>query len=95
LYGCRSPARVEELKQIAVVKTNSNGKFDFGAVPLGHYSLRVGVDGSDVMGGWFDVEITDKVKPTENILLDVSPIHPDCTGGPEFIERKGNNATSN
>jgi hypothetical protein len=89
-----SPA-VLDLKRIAQVKTNSNGAFDFGALREGHYSLGVSVEGSESLGGWFPVEVTNKVGSTEAILLDVSPMHPDCSGGQEFIERKGKNATSN
>jgi hypothetical protein len=44
------------------------------------------------MSGWFDVEITDVVKPTAAVTLDVSPISPDSTGGHAFIERKAVNA---
>jgi hypothetical protein len=40
------------------------------------------------MGGWFDVEVTDSVKATKSITIDVSPVHPDCTGGHEFIVTK-------
>jgi hypothetical protein len=32
--------------------------------------------------------VTDAVKATKNITIDVSPIHPDCTGGHEFVETK-------
>jgi len=46
------------------------------------------VTSSDVMGAWFDVEVTDAVKATESIAIDVSPINPDCTGGHEFIEKE-------
>ncbi len=69
-------------------KTDSHGAFDFGAIPNGHYSLAIEVKNSDRMGAWFDVEVTDVVKPTREIVVDVSPIHPDCTGGHEFIENK-------
>ena len=93
LYEFRSePAKTENRKRIATATTNSQGDFDFGPIPKGHYSLDVAVPGSDVMGGWFDVEVTDVVKPTAAITLDVSPISPDCTGGHEFIERKAVNA---
>jgi len=88
LYEYRPLAKVEDRKKIAVIKTDSHGNFDFGAVPKGHYSLDIGVKDSDRMGGWFDVEVTDTVKPTNNIVIDVSPIAPDCTGGHEFIENK-------
>jgi hypothetical protein len=64
------------------------GSFDFGSIPKGHYSLAIQVKDSDRMGGWFDVEVTDAVRMTKSITIDVSPIHPDCTGGHEFIEAK-------
>jgi hypothetical protein len=83
------------LKRVAQVNTNSSGAYDFGAVNEGHYSLGVSVNGSDSLGGWFPVVVTNKVGNTEAILLDVSPMHPDCSGGQEFIERKVKNATSN
>ncbi len=88
LYEYRSPAKVEDLKKVAVIKTDSRGDFDFGETPKGHYYLEIKVRGSDRMGGWFDVEITDSVRTTKNVMIDVSPIAPDCTGGHEFIETK-------
>ena len=81
-----------KLKPITNVKTNSKGAFDFGAVPEGHYQLGVSVEGSDSLGGWFPVEVTNKVGRTKEIILDVSPIHPDCKGGEEFIEIKAKDA---
>lgn len=93
LYEYRSPVEIESLKEVATTKTDSEGNFDFGPLPSGHYSLDVTVQGSDVMGGWFDVEVTDKVKPTDSILIDVSPIAPDCTSGHELIEKKTNAAS--
>jgi len=94
LYEYRWPAKLQDLRRIAVVKSDSHGSFDFGKLAPGHYSLIVGVPNSDNLGAWFDVEITDKVDPTESVLLDISPIHPDCTGGNEFIETKTKNAAS-
>ena len=88
LYEYRWPAKIGELKKVAVVKTDLHGNFDFGPTPKGHYFLQIDVKGSDRMGGLFDVEVTDKVKSTKSITIDVSPIHPDCTGGHEFIETK-------
>jgi hypothetical protein len=94
LYEYPWSATIHDLKRIAEVKTNSKGAFDFGAVLDGHYSLGVSVQGSDSLGGWFPVEVTNKVGRTEEILLDISPIHPDCKGGQEFIERKAKDAAS-
>ncbi len=95
LYEYRWPAKVQDLKQVATVKTNSSGDFDFGKLPHGHYSLTISVPNSDMLGGWFDVEVTDKLTATDSVVLDVSPIHPDCTGGNEFIEKTIKHATSN
>jgi hypothetical protein len=88
LHEYRAPVKLEELKKIAAVKTDGKGSFDFGSIPKGHYSLSIQVKDSDRMGGWFDVEVTDEVKATRSITIDVSPINPDCTGGHEFIETK-------
>jgi hypothetical protein len=87
LYEYRS-ARLDELKKIASVSTDSHGDFDFGSIPKGHYFLNIIVRKSDRLGGLFEVEVTDAVKATKNITIDVSPIHPDCKGGHEFIETK-------
>ena len=88
LYEYRSPAKIEDLKKIAVIKTDSRGNFDFGSTPNGHYSLEINVKNFDRMGGWFDVEVIQAVKATRAIIIDASPIEPDCTGGHEFIEEK-------
>jgi hypothetical protein len=87
LYEYRSPARVENLRKVAVITTDGRGNFDFGAIPKGHYSLSIDVK-DHRMGAWFDVEVTDTVKPTKDIVVDVSPIAPNCQGGHEFIESK-------
>jgi hypothetical protein len=50
--------------------------------------LAISVPNPDPLGGFFEVEVTDAVKATKNITIDVSPIHPDCTGGHEFVETK-------
>ena len=87
LYEYRFPTK-GELRKVAVASADSHGRFDFGLVPKGHYFLDVQVKGSDRMGGLFDVEVTDAVKTTKSVTIDVSPIMPDCTGGHEFIETK-------
>lgn len=87
LYEYRT-ARLEELKKIAEVQSDEHGGFDFGSIPKGHYYLNIAVKDSDSLGGLFDVEVTDDVRATKSITIDVSPLHPDCTGGHEFIETK-------
>jgi hypothetical protein len=81
-------SNLEDLPKIASLKTDEQGAFDFGSPPKGHYSLKIIVENSDRLGGLFEVEVTDSVKPTKDIMIDASPIHPDCTGGHEFIETK-------
>jgi len=88
LYEYRTPAKVSELNKIAVADTDAHGNFDLGKIEIGHYFLNIDAKGSTVLKDWFEVEVTDKVKPTESVLIDISPIHPDCKGGHEFIERK-------
>jgi hypothetical protein len=87
LYEYRWPAKIENLKLIATVTTDARGDFDFGQVPKGHYVLTVKAANTDLMG-FFEIEITDTVRATRSITIDVSPTHPDCTGGHEFIETK-------
>jgi len=63
---------------VKTVETNSDGRFDFGPLKTGHYTLVI-------EGDQFDVEIKDLPRLTESVTIDVSPIFPDCTGGHEFI----------
>ena len=88
LYEYRWPARIEDLKLIATVTADAHGNFDFGQIPNGHYVLTVKAENPSLMGGFFEIEITDKVQTTRSITIDMSPIHPDCTGGHEFLETK-------
>jgi hypothetical protein len=76
------------LRKVAVTRTDSHGDFDFGPVLTGHYLLSIEVKDSDRMGDLFDVEVTDSVKGTKSITIDVSPVTPDCRGGHEFLETK-------
>ena len=66
---------------IATTRTNSAGDFEFKGVQEGHYLLVI--DGGSLHDS-FEVEITSKVRPTKSILIDISPIYPDCTGGHEM-----------
>ncbi len=84
VYKYHEPMRVEDLRPVAEAKTDSRGNFDLGTLARGHYSLEIAINGSGV--DWFDVEIANKVKATKNVLIDISPVAPDCSGGHEFIE---------
>jgi hypothetical protein len=66
---------------IAATRTNSAGEFEFNGVQQGHYLLVI--DGGSLRDS-FEVEITSRLKPTKSILIDISPTHPDCTGGHEM-----------
>ena len=77
LYEYRQPW--DETLLVKTVEADDHGGFDFGQLKLGHYVLRV--DDTDL----FDVEIKDLPRKTESVTIDVSPIHPDCKGGHEFI----------
>ncbi|MGB7599429.1 MAG: hypothetical protein WBM24_03935 [Candidatus Sulfotelmatobacter sp.] len=87
LYEYRWPAKQTDLKLVASIKTDPHGNFDFGPIARGHYVLEIRGSDPDLRGE-FDVEVTDAVKATDRITIDVSPIQPDCTGGHEFIESK-------
>ena len=64
---------------IRTVETDTEGRFDFGPLGTGHYTLAI--DGNDS----FDVEIKVLPQATESVTIDVSPVFPDCTGGHEFV----------
>jgi hypothetical protein len=67
---------------VVEVETDSNGWFDVGDVPKGHYTMTI--TGNDLQDA-FDVEITEKVRKTTSVLIDISPVTPACKGGHEFI----------
>ena len=74
------------MNKVATVRSDSNGNFEFKDVPEGHYTLVIDV--TDKPDDWvdaYDVEITRTAPKTKNVLIDVSPFHPDCKGGHEFI----------
>jgi hypothetical protein len=77
----KSLATRPKLKTIAA---DSHGNFDFGPITPGHYALTIHEptwNNSD----YFDVEIKSLPTPTASVLIDISPIHPDCTGGHQII----------
>lgn len=71
----------ETRRPIVHAVTDKSGAFDFGPQKEGHYNLRIKTrDHED----WFDIEVTNKVPPTQSVLIDISPVQPDCAGGHEF-----------
>ena len=84
LYDYRWPyTDLAELTKVAERTTDNQGYFDFGTVKEGHYILdiKMAEDWVDV----YDVQVTNKAPQIRQITIDVSPIHPDCTGGHEFV----------
>jgi hypothetical protein len=70
-----------KLPAVARTRATPAGQFEFGDIKQGHYRLEIS-DGN--LDDLFDVEITNRVSKTKSILIDVSPIFPDCTGGHQF-----------
>src|SRR5215469_2709684 len=85
LYEYRRP--IVSLTQMPLVKSvtaDSGGRFDFGSLQVGHYTLAI--DNADWgLSDWYDVEVKAQPRATESVLIDVSPNLPDCSGGHEFI----------
>jgi len=83
LYDYQWPSSIRESQPVATVKADENGRFDFGTLREGHYTLEV--DWPDEGSSKFDVEIKQLAAETLSIKIDVSPVDPDCRGGHEFI----------
>ena len=81
VYEYSSGKRFEDRKPLARVVTNQKGEFEFASLKEGHYTLHI--KGRN-LEDWFDVEITNKVPVTRQIIIDASPVFPDCTGGHEM-----------
>ena len=83
LYDYRWPGSVRERQPIATLRTDERGRFDFGILQEGHYTLVI--DWAAEHSDQFDVEIKKLPAKTSSLEIDVSPVDPDCTGGHEFI----------
>jgi hypothetical protein len=83
LYAYRWPLHERsEMPLVKSVRTDNSRQFDFGILPEGHYILLIDWPSADA--NWFDVEIKKLPRGTSSVKIDVSPVHPDCTGGHEF-----------
>ena len=84
LYEYRWPLHDRgEMSLVKSVKTDGSGRFDFGDLQEGHYTLVI--DWPSEFAEWFDVEIKKLPRPTTSVKIDISPVYPDCTGGHEFV----------
>lgn len=71
------------MKVVKTIESDDKGRFDFGTLQQGHYTLVI--DWPEAYSNWFDVEITDRVRPTASVKIDLTRTYPDCRGGHEFI----------
>jgi hypothetical protein len=71
-----------EMPLVKSVKTDGSGRFDFGDLQEGHYTLVI--DWPSEFGERFDVQIKKQPRPTTSVKIDISPAYVDCTGGHEF-----------
>ena len=65
--------------------TDTDGKYDFGAVATDHYILRI-KDVSEPLKADFIVEITGL---PESAVIDIAPAHPDCRALNHNKSRRG------
>ncbi|MDR3754764.1 MAG: hypothetical protein P4K93_06070 [Terracidiphilus sp.] len=71
-----------KLRIIARTKTGKNGEFDLSNAPDGHYFLDI----DTLWGGdTYTIQIVHRLQRNQSVLIDVSPVYPDCTGGHEFV----------
>ena len=83
-YQYCSLCGLDQMVIVKTVKTNKDGKFDFGPLKEGRYKLTIrpaGWDGEDSLA----LQVKDMPKATDSVTLDVSPNSPDCPGGHEFL----------
>ena len=71
-----------EMPLVKSVKTDGSGRFDFGDLQEGRYTLVI--DWPSEFGERFDVQIKKQPRPTTSVKIDISPAYVDCTGGHEF-----------
>ena len=86
LYDYCWPCDIQSFAPVKTVFTGTDGKFDFGILKPSHYYLRID-DEKDSLSDGFEVEVKGSPNPKESETIDISPVHPDCTGGHEFTVR--------
>ena len=84
LYEFCWPCDALSRAPVKTVVADSNGRFDFGLLKPGHYYLKIH-DQKGSLSAVFQIELKGGQNPKESEIIDISPVHPDCTGGHEFI----------
>jgi hypothetical protein len=87
LYEYSQTKSVDTLPPFKTITADSHGNFDFGPIPPAHYTLTIHEPTWNKSDS-FQVEIKSLPIPTTSVLIDISPIHPDCTGGHQIIVTK-------
>jgi hypothetical protein len=84
LYEYRWPVHDwRERLLVKTLETDQSGRFDFGVLAPGHYTLVI--DWPSEAANSFDAEVKELSRRTSSVKIDASPVYPDCTGGHEFL----------
>ena len=83
LYKYCHPCAMHGVPPFAESRTDKTGRFDFGNLPEGHYTLAI--DWPAEYGNSFDVEVKPLSTATPPVKIDVSPVDPACRGGHEIM----------
>jgi hypothetical protein len=86
LYDYCWPCDILARVPVRTVLTGADGQFDFGVLKPSHYYLRI-VDEKGSLEDGFEIEVKEPGNSKESETIDISPVHPDCTGGHEFMVR--------
>ena len=83
LYEYRWPIKSRsDMPLVKSINTDTQGHFDFGPLKHGHYTLTIEDGESD---DWYDVEVANLPQETVSVTVNITPAHPDCRGGHEFL----------
>ena len=82
LYQYGGPGMRGQTEIVKIVHADEDGKFDFGPLPWGHYTLEVDDHEWDTES-WFDIEVVPMLHETDSVMIDISPALSNCKAGQE------------